>query len=167
MNCRILAVAAFALITLAPAGRSQVVESIELTAGPEAIASFAAAPHEGWLYVFGGHTGRPHHHSRENLSRRFWRIKADAPSTIEDLPGGDGLQGDALARMAGLHTRFAKMAVVDNEDVEVHRLRHCDCRQSAHRHQLLAVSGNDHNPAVRLRLSETKAHQGRASHRAP
>jgi Kelch motif protein len=63
---------------------------------PEAISSFGAASHGGYLYLFGGHTGRAHAHSRENLSHAFRRRRLEGAGDWESLPGGRALQGTAL-----------------------------------------------------------------------
>ena len=55
---------------------------------PEAVSSFGAAERDGFLYVFGGHVGRAHAHSRENLSHAFRRRSLDGRGTWESLPGG-------------------------------------------------------------------------------
>lgn len=68
---------------------------------PEALASFGAVSCDGWLYVYGGHTGEVHHHSRENLSRLFLRLSLRDGRTWELLPPGPPLQGLGLATHRG------------------------------------------------------------------
>jgi Kelch motif len=60
---------------------------------PEAIASFGAAVSGEYLYVYGGHTGKEHAHSRDNLSQSFRRIRLVADGTWESLPMEQPLQG--------------------------------------------------------------------------
>lgn len=63
---------------------------------PVAVASFGAVTLDGWLYVYGGHVGRAHDHSRDNISPAFFRQRLDAAGSIELLPAGPRLQGAAL-----------------------------------------------------------------------
>ena len=62
----------------------------------DAVASFGAAVHDGALYVYGGHVGRVHAHSIENISPGFRRLVLEAGQTWEDLPTGPLLQGTVL-----------------------------------------------------------------------
>lgn len=81
---------------------------------PDAIASFGAVEAGGWLYVYGGHTGRVHAHSKDNLTGAFLRLSLVDGTTWELLPAGQPLQGLALAvhegkpiRVGGLSARNA------------------------------------------------------------
>ena len=62
----------------------------------DAVASFGAAVHDGALYVYGGHVGRVHAHSIENISPGFRRLVLETGQTWEDLPAGPLLQGTIL-----------------------------------------------------------------------
>ena len=62
----------------------------------DAVASFGAAVHDGALYVYGGHVGRVHAHSIENISPGFRRLVLEGGQTWEDLPTGPLLQGTVL-----------------------------------------------------------------------
>jgi hypothetical protein len=84
-----------------------------LTPLPEPVASFGAAVCDGWLYVYGGHTGEEHAHSRDNLSNHFRRLNL-AGGSWEDLPMETALQGlplvahgGKLYRVGGLNIRNA------------------------------------------------------------
>ncbi len=92
--------------------------ALELRALPVAPASFGAAAIEGALYIFGGHVGRTHDHSRDNLSSRFLRV---AGGTTDELPGGRGLQGLALVAQGGRLIRIggleARNAAGEPEDL--------------------------------------------------
>lgn len=68
---------------------------------PEAVASFGGVASEGWLYVYGGHIGQAHDHSRENLSAHFRRTKLDGSTDWEELPMGQPLQGLPLVAHDG------------------------------------------------------------------
>jgi hypothetical protein len=62
---------------------------------PRAITSFGAAAAGGYVYVFGGHVGREHAHSRANVVGDFQRLNL-AAGTWQALPCGPALQGTAL-----------------------------------------------------------------------
>ena len=60
------------------------------------VASFGAVVHEGALHVYGGHVGRTHVHSMENISPGFRRVALEPGRTWEELARGPLLQGAAL-----------------------------------------------------------------------
>ncbi|MEM7356417.1 MAG: PQQ-binding-like beta-propeller repeat protein [Acidobacteriota bacterium] len=80
---------------------------------PEAVASFGATVAGDALYVYGGHVGRTHQHSIENLSHRFFRLDLGAPEngwqTIGEVQGLQGLplvpHGQRVCRVGGLSAR--------------------------------------------------------------
>lgn len=80
---------------------------------PEAISSFGAAVAGDALYVYGGHTGGAHQHSKDNLSLRFSRLKLDAPSEWESLPVGPGLQSPALVAHNGKIYRIGGLTALN------------------------------------------------------
>ncbi len=91
---------------------------------PEAISSFGAAVNDGWLYVYGGHTGKAHQHSRENLSHTFARLKLGQPTEWEPLEMGTPLQGTAMVscgeslfRVGGLDARNSRKEADDLHSV--------------------------------------------------
>ncbi|TWT47526.1 hypothetical protein [Botrimarina hoheduenensis] len=91
---------------------------------PQAVASFGAAVSEGQLYVYGGHIGQAHDHSRENLSGYFGRISLDGGGW-ESLPAGPPLQGlplvaheGQLYRVGGLDARNASGEEEDLHSVD-------------------------------------------------
>ncbi len=88
---------------------------------PEAISSFGAAVADGWLYVYGGHTGQAHDHSRDNLSQHFRRIRLDGEGGWEELAAGPGLQGLAVVAHGGKVYRIggldARNATGEDEDL--------------------------------------------------
>lgn len=117
MSCKVITGLLAMWVALAVPTRAQSVDHIEISSSPAAIASFGAVAHDGWLYVIGGHVGRAHHHSRENLHRGFYRVKSDAPSQIEPLPGGVGLQGLAMVALeSGLYRIGGMRATNHPED---------------------------------------------------
>jgi N-acetylneuraminic acid mutarotase len=89
---------------------------------PEPVASFGAAVADGWLYVYGGHTGEEHEHSAANLSAHFRRIRLDGGKEWQELPMQTHLQGLPLVthggriyRVGGLNNRNATKN--DKEDL--------------------------------------------------
>jgi len=81
---------------------------------PVAISSFGAAHLDGSLYVYGGHIGRQHVHSFENLSQLFLRhpVDLDSPGPTPGwlaLPPGQPLQGTALIEHDGALYRVGGM----------------------------------------------------------
>jgi hypothetical protein len=99
---------------------------------PEPLASFGAAVADGWLYVYGGHTGEPHDHSAANLSKHFRRMQlrgagvspARTSNRIwanwEELPMQTPLQGVAMVAHGGRLYRVggvnARNATTDAEE---------------------------------------------------
>src|SRR5262245_9492229 len=77
-----------------PAAKPVVAE--RFPALPEAITSFGAAVSDGYLYVYGGNTGKTHQYSSELQSNRFRRLNLAQPGSWEDLPGEGKLQGLAM-----------------------------------------------------------------------
>jgi len=76
---------------------------------PQPISSFGAVRHGDWVYVYSGHTGGAHKHSKKNLSLHFQRINLASPKAWEALPMGPGLQsvglvahGNSIYRVGGL-----------------------------------------------------------------
>jgi len=87
---------------------------------PEPVSSFGAAVAGDHLYVYSGHTGEAHDHSRENLSHHFCRVPM-AGGEWEELPMQTPLQGlplvshdGKLYRVGGLQARNAPD---DDEDL--------------------------------------------------
>ena len=90
---------------------------------PAPLASFGGAVADGWLYVYGGHTGEPHAHSAANLSKHFRRIRIAGGKEWEELPMQTPLQGvpmvahgGRLYRIGGLNARNATTDV--DEDMQ-------------------------------------------------
>lgn len=88
---------------------------------PDAIASFGAAVADGYVYLYGGHRGKAHDHSADNLSPRFMRARVDGSGEWEDLPTQTPLQGLALVAHGGKLYRIgglnAKNAAGDDADL--------------------------------------------------
>lgn len=82
---------------------------------PEKISSFGAAVAGDALYVYSGHVGGAHEHSKDNLSYKFSRLRLGEPSEWESLLLGPALQSPALVahdgklyRVGGLSARNAR-----------------------------------------------------------
>ena len=90
----------------------------------DAVASFGVVVHDGALYVYGGHVGRVHAHSVDNISPGFRRLVLAPGQEWEDLAAGPRLQGTALVsygdsiyRIGGMAARTAKGEDQDREKV--------------------------------------------------
>jgi N-acetylneuraminic acid mutarotase len=91
---------------------------------PEALSSFGGIAADGFLYVYGGHTGKAHNYSTATVSGKFHRLDLKAPKAWEELPGGPPLQGMNLAahagkiyRVGGMQPRNAPGEAADNHSV--------------------------------------------------
>jgi hypothetical protein len=77
---------------------------------PEPLSSFGAVVSDGWLYIYGGHTGTEHEHSAENLSNNFRRINLSVGAQHwQELPMQTSLQGLALVAQNGKVYRIGGM----------------------------------------------------------
>ena len=88
------------------------------------VSSFGGTVVDGRLYVYSGHVGEAHAHSRKNLSTTFQRLTLDGDggSGWEQLPAGPGLQGLPLAGWDGALYRVGGLAA-KNEPGEEPDLR--------------------------------------------
>ncbi|MGH7214124.1 MAG: hypothetical protein ACREIT_05115 [Tepidisphaeraceae bacterium] len=91
---------------------------------PQPVASFGAVASDGWLYVYGGHTGERHDYSTSTISGRFARLKLSDPQRWEELPGGPAVQGMNLVahqgkiyRVGGMRPRNAPGEPEDNVSI--------------------------------------------------
>jgi N-acetylneuraminic acid mutarotase len=89
---------------------------------PEPVASFGGVVSNGWLYIYGGHTGEEHEHSAANLSKHFRRIQLEGGKEWQDLSMETALQGLPLVahggkiyRVGGLDIR--NPTIKDTEDL--------------------------------------------------
>src|SRR5581483_855677 len=76
---------------------------------PKAVSSFGAVLTDGWLYVYGGHSGMTHQYSTETVIGTFHRIKLSDSTTWEKLPSGPVSQGLALVAYEGKIYRIGGM----------------------------------------------------------
>lgn len=59
---------------------------------PQAFSSFGGCVCDGYVYVYGGHTGKTHTYSTESVTGKFRRFNlADPAKGWEELPVGPGL----------------------------------------------------------------------------
>lgn len=63
---------------------------------PEAVTSFGAVSHEGWLFVCGGHKGERHEYSAPMVSGGFYRLRLSEGTRWEKLPDTLPAQGAPL-----------------------------------------------------------------------
>ncbi|HEV8059454.1 MAG TPA: hypothetical protein VGP68_06260 [Gemmataceae bacterium] len=123
MKRHILGLIAFAYAVL-PAQASPRAKEAPFPPLPVAVSSFGAAVADGWLYVYGGHSGKTHEYSTEAVAGTFYRLNLADPRAWEALPGGPKLQGLALVaykgkiyRVGGMQPRNAPGAEADNYSV--------------------------------------------------
>lgn len=100
-------------------------EVVRYTELPRGITSFGAAVIGDWIYVYGGHHGRPHSYSNKSQSETLTRLNLKAPGAWEVVAQGPGLQGLAMAAHAGKLYRIGGLKV-ENEEGKDHDLRSVD-----------------------------------------
>ena len=89
---------------------------------PRGITSFGAAVIGDWLYVYGGHFGRPHHYSNTSQSDQLSRLNLGKDSTWEVIATGPRLQGLAMVAHGGKLYRVGGFTAHNEEDDD-HDLR--------------------------------------------
>src|ERR1700744_430391 len=85
---------------------------------PEGITSFGAATANGWLYIFGGYTGKRHDYSLEKVRGTFYRIRLAHDGfgqTWEELPSAEPAQGTAIVAYGKYIYRIGGMAAKNHE----------------------------------------------------
>lgn len=76
---------------------------------PTPVTSFGAAVSDGYVYLYGGHSGKPHSYSTATTTGQFIRAKLDGTTKWEELPGGPSAQGVALVAHGGKLYRIGGM----------------------------------------------------------
>jgi N-acetylneuraminic acid mutarotase len=76
-------------------------DSLTIPPLPRAVSGLGAIVSDGWVYVYGGHSGKTHEYSTETVLGTFHRINLKDPKAWEELPGGPILQGMNLAAHGG------------------------------------------------------------------
>jgi N-acetylneuraminic acid mutarotase len=85
---------------------------------PEGITSFGAAVDDGWLYVFGGYTGKRHDYCVEKVRGTFYRINLSHDGrnqTWQELPSSEPAQGTAIVAYRNYIYRIGGMAAKNHE----------------------------------------------------
>lgn len=118
---------------------------------PIEVTSFGAAETGGWIYVFGGARGRPHHYDRDSQSPHFLRFDP-VSGRVEHLPEGPALQGTALVAHRGTLIRVGGL-----------RTPNAPGTPAVH-HSVAACARFD--PSTRCWTSLPDLPQGRSSHDA-
>lgn len=85
---------------------------------PEPVSSFGGAVADGYVYVYSGHTGIEHEHSRDNLSKRFLRLKLNGGQGWEELAMQTPLQGMPLVAHDGKLYRVGGLSARNPADEE-------------------------------------------------
>lgn len=87
---------------------------------PQPATSFGAAIADGWVYVYGGNTGKAHEFHKESVKGDFFRLNIQGGSEWEKLPGGQALLSPSLVayegkiiRIGGLNARNEKGTKAD------------------------------------------------------
>jgi len=80
---------------------------------PQPISSFGAVRDGDWVYVYSGHTGGAHQHSKKNLALSFQRIDLTSPKAWESLPVGPGLQSVSLVAHGGSIYRVGGLSALN------------------------------------------------------
>jgi N-acetylneuraminic acid mutarotase len=94
---------------------------------PKGVSSFGAVACDGYLYVYGGHVGKTHTYSNEDVHGTFHRLKLDGGAKWEELPGGPSAQGLNLAAHGGKVYRVGGMQPrnAPGEPEDIHSLTDC------------------------------------------
>lgn len=77
---------------------------------PAAVSSLGAVASDGYLYIYGGHSGKTHSYDNKSTLGTFHRLKLDGGTKWEELAGGPGLQGMNLAAHGGKIYRVGGMS---------------------------------------------------------
>jgi outer membrane protein assembly factor BamB len=87
---------------------------------PQPATSFGGAIADGWLYVYGGNTGKAHEFNRECVKGDFFRLQLPTGTAWEKLPGGLALLSSSVVsyegkiiRLGGMNARNEKGAKND------------------------------------------------------
>jgi N-acetylneuraminic acid mutarotase len=83
---------------------------------PEAVTSFGATTAGDWLYAFGGHKGKRHEYSVEQVSGSFYRLNLRTGKNWESLPAATPGQGQPLVAHGEFIYRTGGMAARNQAD---------------------------------------------------
>lgn len=102
------------LALLIAVSASASVTATELPPLPKPVSSMGAVECDGFLYVYGGHSGKTHSYDNKTTLGTFQRLNLKAPKQWEALPGGPILQGVNLAAYEGKVYRVGGMTPRNN-----------------------------------------------------
>ncbi|HSI12586.1 MAG TPA: PQQ-binding-like beta-propeller repeat protein [Chthoniobacter sp.] len=77
---------------------------------PQPATSFGAAINDGWLYFYGGNTGKAHEFNKECVKGDLFRLQLPAGTAWEKLPGGLALLSSSLVSYDGKVIRLGGMS---------------------------------------------------------
>lgn len=77
---------------------------------PQPATSFGAAISNGWLYAYGGNTGKAHEFNNECVKGDFFRLQLPAGTAWETLPSGQPLLSSSLVNYEGKVIRLGGMS---------------------------------------------------------
>ncbi|MDR3403671.1 MAG: PQQ-binding-like beta-propeller repeat protein [Chthoniobacter sp.] len=92
---------------------------------PQPVTSFGAAISDGWIYTYGGNTGKAHEFNKECVKGDFFRLAVPAGAAWEKLPGGLPLLSSSLVSYEGKVIRLGGMSA-HNEKGEKNDLHSTD-----------------------------------------
>jgi N-acetylneuraminic acid mutarotase len=89
---------------------AQAAEQAAVPPLPRAVSSFGAVVESGYIYVYGGHSGKTHSYSKDTTQGDFHRLNLAEPGKgWESLPASTNVQGLALVSHAGKIIRIGGM----------------------------------------------------------
>jgi N-acetylneuraminic acid mutarotase len=117
----------FSLTASAFAAEPAPTKSPEFPAMPKGVSSFGAIECDGYLYIYGGHSGKTHNYDNKLVLGTFHRLKLDGGAKWEELPGGPIAQGLNLAAHGGKVYRVGGMQPKNppGEGADNHSLADC------------------------------------------
>jgi N-acetylneuraminic acid mutarotase len=127
MLTRMTLLAFFSLTASAFAAEPAPTKSPEFPAMPKGVSSFGAIECDGYLYIYGGHSGKTHNYDNKLVLGTFHRLKLDGGAKWEELPGGPIAQGLNLAAHGGKVYRVGGMQPKNppGEGADNHSLADC------------------------------------------
>ncbi|OWK35799.1 hypothetical protein [Fimbriiglobus ruber] len=94
---------------------------------PKAVSSLGAIACDGYVYIYGGHSGTTHKYDTASVIGTFHRLKLEGGTAWEELPGGPILQGMNLATHGGKVYRVGGMQPRNKPDEPADNLSVADC----------------------------------------
>jgi hypothetical protein len=126
------AILVFSLMASSIVAQESRSKTTNFTPLPEPLASFGAATLGDWVYVYGGHVGEKHDHSREHVRGAF-RRQSLRGGPWEELPAGPALQSPALVAHGGKLYRIGGLSArnAQGETPDLHSVASVDCYDPA------------------------------------